>query len=685
MISEMVPFPRRVLRSAAGAILLAIAACRPEARHTGDLDRIRREGELRVVVRPGFLETSLHGGGDVDQLALLEQLAARLGVRLRWIEGRRNDQVARWLREGRADLGVHRFSPAGLREEGLVPTAAVDWVEDVLVANPGAGITGFDTLGGHQLLLQRSYRRFVVPGVETLRERGVILQPVPEEIRLEEVIRRVRGGRYPMTVTDSGLLAVLGEAGLEEVGPLAEPRPLVWALRPGNPRLKEAVDGFLFAESVLARSGREPACRDLPQVRATRVLRLITRNSPTTTTVALGGLEGFEYDLAVGFARELGVRLELVIPPPGTDPFRWLEEGYGDLAALHEPLPLEAAGRFLSTAPYRRVDLVWVTRAGGEVPGRVEELAGLPAVAPSGIADRVALLPLEPGIAVEPLAPHRDALSALAALARGDAPAAVVDADLLRLELPDRPNLVAGPVVLPGCALRWAVAPGAPGLLEAAGRFLRRARRSGVLRELELAELRPGGRWTPPRAPEVPEGALTPYDDLLIQAGRETGIDWRLLASLMYEESRFDAGAVGPGGSAGLFQFMPATWRELGVRDPHDPREAVPAAAQYLKQLMDQFYDVPMADRVAMAIASYNVGPRHVADARRLAREMGLDPDRWPGNVETAMVLLDDPDVARRFPAGVCRCRRAVGYTRRILRRYTAYRELISPLGSRGL
>ena len=74
-----------------------------------------------------------------------------------------------------------------------------------------------------------------------------------------------------------------------------------------------------------------------------------------------------------------------------------------------------------------------------------------------------------------------------------------------------------------------------------------------------------------------------------------------------------------------------------------------------------------------MAIASYNVGPRHVFDARALARQMGLDPNRWQGNVETALLLLDDPEVARNFPAGVCRCRRAVGYTRRILRRYAAY------------
>jgi membrane-bound lytic murein transglycosylase F len=124
---------------------------------------------------------------------------------------------------------------------------------------------------------------------------------------------------------------------------------------------------------------------------------------------------------------------------------------------------------------------------------------------------------------------------------------------------------------------------------------------------------------------------------------------------------------------------MPFTWNELGVSDPHDPYEAAEAGGRYLRQLMDEFDGLPLPDQVAMAIASYNVGPRHVFDARRLAREMGFDPDRWRDSVETAMVLLDDPEVARRYPAGVCRCRRGAAYARRILRRYAAYVEQFPP------
>ncbi len=209
--------------------------------------------------------------------------------------------------------------------------------------------------------------------------------------------------------------------------------------------------------------------------------------------------------------------------------------------------------------------------------------------------------------------------------------------------------------------------------------FLIEARATGLVDQLIQKNL---GTWklhVSPRLPEVPDGHLTPYDEYVTWAARQYGLDWRLLASLMYEESRFDPDAVGPGGSAGLFQFMPFTWRELGVEDPHHPGEAIEAGARYLSSLMEKFGDLDLPDRVAMGIASYNVGPRHVFDARKLAAEMGFDPDLWANNVETAMYVLDDPEVARRYPAGVCRCRRGAAYTRRILRRYAAYAEQFPP------
>jgi len=659
-----------------GAIAIAgaalISACSAPLRQTGDVEEIRATGMLRVAVRPGFFDAPGTREISVRESEILRQFAARLGVEIQWIEARRSDRLLELVHGGLADMAVGRFAGATLAEYGLQASAALEWVDDLLIASPGSPKTGMTVHLHHSA---------VTPALQSyLTEQALSVEEVPEEVPIEEVIERVRSGRYRSTIADSQIISAIRTArNLAIIDRIPVSRPIVWAVRNSNPTLRRAINHYLFAESVLSRDGRARSCRDLRQVRQSGVLRLVTRNSATTVAVERGGLAGFEYELALNFARELGVRLELSIPPAEVDPLRWLAEGFGDVAALHEPISLEDEGSFRVSVPYRSVDLVSVVSARADPPGSVEDLAGVRAVASGPAASLARMMPLAPAIRARPPVVGADAFNAVLWVARGRAPVAVVNRDAARLALAGRSDLQMGAVVVPQVPLVWVLNVSSPRLHARANQWLRSAGRSGMVRQLVINQF---GKREPPRPSAmlpIPEGALTPYDELLQWAGRAHDIDWRLLASLMYEESRFDPGAIGPGGSAGLFQFMPFTWRELGVEDPHHPQEAAEAAGRYLRQLMDEFGDLPLRDQVAMAIASYNVGPGHVFDARKLAVEMGLDPDRWAGSVETAMLIIDDPEVARRFSSGVCKCRRAVGYTRRILRRYGAYAEQFPP------
>ncbi len=649
-------------------LALWLGACSGPVPPGRGLEAIRRRGELRVVVRPAFARAAVPGSETGEEQAMLEHAARKLGVRLKMVEAARNDDVLPALISGEADVAVWRFPAPRALAPRLLSSAPLDWVDDVVVAWPGEVESARS--GRAALWLHRSNPFYGAEGLSP-PDRWF---PVPEEVSLEQVLERVASGRYGATVTDTGLLAVArGRRRVRTVRILVEHRPVTWFFAAGSGDLKVFMDEFLFSRRVLGRVASPPECRDLERIRAAGELRLITRNGPVTCTVEHGGLSGFEYELARRLARELGLRLELVVPPPQVDPLSWLEEGRGDVAALHEPAWGRAGREFLLAGGYRRVDLVAVCRRDGPCPASVEDLGGLSVAAPAFGLEVLDALGLEPPPLVVPMPAGSDALDALSRAAKGEADVAVVDSDVARIQLQDWEGLRRGAVVAPDLPLAWVMNVSSPALARTVRRFLARAARDGTLRILARAELDPAPAPRSSRLPDIPTYALTPWDAQLKRAALQYGIDWRLLASLMYEESRFDPRALGPGGSAGLFQFMPATWKWLGVRDPFDPDEAIPAAARYLRMLMDDFEGLELADQVAMAIASYNVGPAHVMDARRLAREMGRNPDVWRDNVETALLILDDPEVARRFPAGVCRCRRAVAYTRRILRRYLLY------------
>jgi transglycosylase-like protein with SLT domain/sporulation related protein len=96
-------------------------------------------------------------------------------------------------------------------------------------------------------------------------------------------------------------------------------------------------------------------------------------------------------------------------------------------------------------------------------------------------------------------------------------------------------------------------------------------------------------------------------------AASANGLPFEFFARLIWQESRFRPDAVGPmtrsGARArGIAQFMPGTASERGLLDPHDPVQALPKSAEFLRQLRNEF------GNLGLAAAAYNAGPRRVRD-----------------------------------------------------------------------
>ena len=114
-------------------------------------------------------------------------------------------------------------------------------------------------------------------------------------------------------------------------------------------------------------------------------------------------------------------------------------------------------------------------------------------------------------------------------------------------------------------------------------------------------------------------------------------VDYLLMAAQGYQESQLEQSAKSRVGAIGVMQLMPATGRDMRVGDITNIDANIHAGVKYMRFMMDQYYkDEPM-DRVNKALftfASYNAGPGRVSQLRKEAKDRGLDPNVWFGNVE---------------------------------------------------
>ena len=123
---------------------------------------------------------------------------------------------------------------------------------------------------------------------------------------------------------------------------------------------------------------------------------------------------------------------------------------------------------------------------------------------------------------------------------------------------------------------------------------------------------------------------LPKYEQTFREAARKNDLDWKLLASVAYQESRWRKDAVSYTGVRGLMMLTQNTAKELGLKDRTDPVESIQGGARYLKKLLVRFPDdVKEPDRIWFALSAYNMGYGHVSDAFKLARKQNKDPYKW--------------------------------------------------------
>lgn len=401
---------------------------------------------------------------------------------------------------------------------------------------------------------------------------------------------------------------------------------------------------ILAASLHLAVSG-EPS--QLERVQQEGVLRVGSINGPETYYETRdGGLDGFEYQLALGFAESLGVELELV-------PF----SNFGELlkASAKGKIHLAASGLIVTdsrlqqvafTTPYMEISQLLVYRNGTGKPTELNQLYGktIMVMEDSSEAERLAVISAQYPELTWSASPEYNSMDLIERVHSAELDYALVKSTTYSITEAVYPRARIAYTFPDQQKLAWAMAPQKDQtLLNAANRYLTEARDQGYIDLL-------AGNFFEPQNTVTTGGALAftnriqdrlpQWEELLKDAARKYDLDWMLLASAAYQESHWNPRARSRTGVRGMMMLTLNTARELGVDNRLDPAQSIDGGARYLAELLNRIPEtVSGDDRMWMTLAAYNVGFGHLMDARKLAVILDKNPDSWEDVAEILPLL----------------------------------------------
>ena len=260
----------------------------------------------------------------------------------------------------------------------------------------------------------------------------------------------------------------------------------------------------------------------------------------------------------------------------------------------------------------------------------------------------------------------------------------VADGNLARINASHYPILDVSIPVSFSQRIAWAVRSDSPKLLEKINDWIEEEKKGSdyyVIYNKYFENKRSFKRRAKSEFYSLNKNQISAYDKLIKEHAKELGWDWRLLASLVYQESQFQPNDSSWAGAKGLMQMMPSTAKELGVKDRENPEESLRGGAAYLEQLSGNFEMVKdSVQRIKFAMASYNCGYQHVKDAQNLAEFRGLDKYTWDSNVDKMILGLSDPKNYNHeiVQYGYVRGLETYDYVTEIFNRYVLYSMFVN-------
>jgi len=440
--------------------------------------------------------------------------------------------------------------------------------------------------------------------------------------------------------------------------------------------LSITVAGLFF----LSRREKPPVYTTLDRILETGEITVITRNNSHCYYLYRDQTLGFEYDLARAFADYLGVRLKVKIADKWEGMIPALMDGSGAFIAASFTITPNRQQQVAFSEGYLAIRQHIIAHRKNLHIKSAEDLAGKTIHVRRGTSYQERLETLKSqGIDLD-IELHDDIPTEelIQKIEEENMEVTIADSNIAFRNRRYYPKTIVSGPISPTEYLGWAVHPKAHKLLEQINTFFKGIKTNGAFKrsydryyanveDFDFVEIRTYHRRLKTRLPK--------YRPIIIQAAREHGFDWRLIAAQIYQESHFDPKARSHAGAYGLMQLTRSTAKSLEVKNILNSAQNINAGVRHLKDMYDLFDKAASSsDRLFIALAAYNIGQGHIMDARKLARKMSLDPNKWSSLTKT-LPLLRYHKYYKNAAYGYCQGTEPIKYVKQIMIYYDILRH----------
>ncbi|HKK45936.1 MAG TPA: transglycosylase SLT domain-containing protein, partial [Balneolaceae bacterium] len=172
-------------------------------------------------------------------------------------------------------------------------------------------------------------------------------------------------------------------------------------------------------------------------------------------------------------------------------------------------------------------------------------------------------------------------------------------------------------------------------------------------------------------------GIISPYDGIIKKVADSAGVDWLLVASIVAQETKFNPNSKSWAGAIGLMQVLPRFSNVADTDSLYNVKTNLKEGIRIIKKHLHHYAYMDSTDRWSFALAAYNAGEGHIADARRLVIDENKNPNKWE-NASDALLKLMHRKYYKDARYGFCRGIETVRYVQEIKNRYKTYKSILA-------